>query len=159
MNSVRGPGGNIDRPPRLARDVTEAERSDFATDADGRLVFPGTVTRVEGVNLLYIKYDHTGDEEFVERAENVTPRAQMPWHPHLLQGQVVIMLAQNVRHGDAIEGLEVRLGPGLQYNECAHGVAAPVPARDGRPSVAVRWEEGRADAPLVRPEVRHVRCA
>ena len=103
VNSVRGPGGNVDRPPRLARDATEAERSNFGTDEDGRLVFPGTVTRVEGVNLLYIKYDHTGDEEFVERAENVTPRLQMPWHPHLLQGQVVIMLAQNVRHGDAIE--------------------------------------------------------
>ena len=57
---------------------------------------------------MYVKYDHTGDEEFVERAEGVKPRLQMPWHPQLMQGQVVIMLTQNVWHGDPIEGLEVR---------------------------------------------------
>ena len=71
-------------------------------------MFPGTVTRVEGVERVYVKYDHAGDEEFVERVEWLEPRLQMPWHPQCLQGQLVIMLTQNVRHGDPIEGLEVR---------------------------------------------------
>lgn len=34
----------------------------------------------------------------------------MPWHPRKLQGKLVIMLTRNVRHGDPIEGLEVRWG-------------------------------------------------
>ena len=108
VNSTRGPGTDLNRQPRLARDASGEERQEFATDKEGRLVFPGTVTRLEGVDRVYVKYDHTGDEEFVERVEGVTPRLQMPWQPQLLQGQLVIRLTQNVRHGDPIEGLETR---------------------------------------------------
>ena len=111
VNSTRGPGGDLDRPARLSRVASEEEQKAFATDKEGRLVFPGTVTRLEGVEIVYVKYDHTGDEECRERAEGLTPRLQMPWHPQLLQGQYVIRLTQNVRHGDPIEGLEARWGP------------------------------------------------
>ena len=110
VNSVRGLGDDLDRPPKLARDATADEKARFATDAQGRLVYPATVRRVEGVGVLMLEYDHHfGQGEFcAERFEHVTPRVQMPWHPRQLHGKLVIMLTRNVRHGEPIEGLEVR---------------------------------------------------
>ena len=110
VNSVRGPGADLERGVVYARDATDQDRTAFATNKEGHLVFPGTVTRVEGVERVYVKYDHSGDKEFSERVEWLQPRVQMPWNPQDLQGQLVIMLTQNVRHGDPIEGLEVRWG-------------------------------------------------
>ena len=81
VNSTRGPGDDLDRPPRLSRAASEEEQKAFATDKEGRLVFPGTVTRVEGVDRVWVKYDHNGDKECEERVEGLTPRLQMPWHP------------------------------------------------------------------------------
>ena len=108
VNSSRGPGADVDRAPVRAVDASAEARQQYTTDKDGYLVFPATVTRVEGVERVFLKYDHGGDEEFSERVEWLSPRLQMPWHPEQLQGQFVIMLTQNVRHGDPIEGLEVR---------------------------------------------------
>ena len=111
--------------------------------------FSLALTRVEGVNLLYIKYDHTGDEEFVERAENVTPRTQMPWHPHLLQGQVVIMLTQNVKHGDPIEGLEVRWGLVCNIMNALTALPHLYPHATGNGTMPWRYG-GRMDEPMHR---------
>ena len=55
VNSVRGEGDDLDRPPKLARDATPEERARFATDAQGRLVYPATVRRVEGLGVLVLE--------------------------------------------------------------------------------------------------------
>ena len=147
VNSTRGPGGDLDRPARLSRVASEEEQKAFATDKEGRLVFPGTVTRLEGVEIVYVKYDHTGDEEFRERAEGLTPRLQMPWHPQLLQGQYVIRLTQNVRHGDPIEGLEVRWGPVCQVLRALTALPHLYP----RVTNGLPWRfGGRMDEPMHR---------
>ena len=108
MNSVRGPSEDPERPPKLARDAGPEEKSSFAVGAQGYLVFPATVRRVEGAGVLMLEYDDFGGDLYPERSEHVVSRVQMPWHPRKLQGKLVIMLTRNVRHGDPIEGLEVR---------------------------------------------------
>ena len=109
VNSVRGEGRDLDRPPKLARDATPEERARFATDAQGRLVYPATVRRVEGLGVLMLEYDHLLGELCPERFEHVTARVQMPWQPRQLHGKLIIMLTRNVRHGEPIEGLELSL--------------------------------------------------
>ena len=110
VNSRRGPGDDLGRGPVLADDASSEAQQNYATDKNGYLVFPATVTRVDGVERVFLRYDHAGEEEFCERVEWLEPRVQMPWHPEQFQGQFVIMLTQNVNHGDPIEGLEVRWG-------------------------------------------------
>ena len=51
VNSVRGPGGQRDRPVRYAY-AHPADRERFATDEDGCLVYPATVREVLPDGLL-----------------------------------------------------------------------------------------------------------
>jgi hypothetical protein len=108
VNSVRGPGSGLERAPVMARDASEDWRRQYAEDAQGRLVFPGTVKGVEGPGIYKIEYDYLEGDSHVERREHLAPRLQMPWHPQKLQGKLVIMLTRNVKYGEPIEGLEVR---------------------------------------------------
>ena len=66
VNSRRGPGdGGPDREARRARD-NDADRQICAEDREGYLVYPATVTRVEGVRHVYVEYDCKKGEEYVE---------------------------------------------------------------------------------------------
>ena len=85
VDSRRGPGVDVDRAPVRAVDASAEARQQYTTDKDGYLVFPATVTRVEGVERVFLKYDHAGDEEFSERVEWLLPRLRMPWHLEQLQ--------------------------------------------------------------------------
>ena len=108
VNSCRGPGCEREREGRLARSATEEELRRFAVDKEGYLIFPATVRRVVDVRFVVLEYDGFPGEECVEAVENITPRVQMPWHPRDMFGRLVVMLMRNVKHGDPIEGLEVR---------------------------------------------------
>ena len=103
VDSIRGPGADLERPVRLARGAPEDAR--FATDGDGHLVFPATVREVLDRNLVL---DYDGGGEGLERREWVTARMTMPWHPKMLKNQLVIMLRRNLGRGRVLEGLEVR---------------------------------------------------
>ena len=77
-------------------------------DEYGCLVFPATVKRVESDGRLVLEYDHCKGEEFVEWAQDVNPRVQMPWHPKKLRKNLRIRLMRNIGHGQVLEGLEIR---------------------------------------------------
>ena len=107
VNSVRGMGidpGNPDRAIRRAADPSEEDRARYSVDSSGALVFPARVVEIRG-NLLVLRYEHGG--EGLEKAENVTPRLTMPWHPKDVP--LRIMLRRNIGRGKGVvEGLEVR---------------------------------------------------
>ena len=151
VNSVRGPGADPDRPPKLARDATPEELSRCAVDPHGRLVYPATVRRVEGAAILMLEYDEFRGELYPERTENLTSRVQMPWQPRQLQGALVIFLTQNVKFGDAIEGLEVRWGLVCRVMRALTSrpdVYAHMRLNDGR---ALPWRDGGGpDEPMHR---------
>ena len=41
-------------------------------------MYPAMVTRVEGLRHVYVEYDCKNGEEYIEAAENLQPRTQMP---------------------------------------------------------------------------------
>ena len=92
---------------RSASAASKHELSVLAVDGAGKLVFPATVLRVESDGRLVLRYDH-GFGEGVELPDWVSPRVEMPWHPHQLREALVVMLRRNVGHGQVLEGLEVR---------------------------------------------------
>ena len=106
MNSVRGPGDDLNRLPLYAAEVPVEVRSDRGVDDFGRLVFAATVTEVRADGSFVLSYD--GDGHGVESPGLVTPRVRMPWNPKFLKGQLTIMLRRNLGQGRVLEGLEVR---------------------------------------------------
>ncbi len=116
VNSVRGPGRDLERPPISAGDasVWNAHGERFAQDENGYLVFPAIVKEVRADGKLLLAYEDKdctslGADAFgLEEKDWVTPRVTMPWHPTFLKGQTKILLRRNMRGGTKLEGLEVR---------------------------------------------------
>ena len=105
VNSVRGPGRDVNRPIKKAADCTEEERRGHVIDGSGALVFPARVREVLPDQTLVLVYDHGG--EGVELPEHVRPRMVMPHHPKDVP--LHMMLRRNVGFGRApLEGLQVR---------------------------------------------------
>ena len=109
VNSLRGPGRDLARQPRLFVDASEEDRLRFAPDDFGRVVFPATVIRVHADGVLELQYDF-GIGDGLEEITQVQPRVRMPWHPKFLRGQYTLMLRRNLGHGRVLEGLELRWG-------------------------------------------------
>jgi len=137
VNSVRGPGEDLERQPKRAQDASDEERCQFSVDSNGCLVYPATVRAVDGPHKVSLEYDCCKGVWYPEYVENVTSRVQMPWHPRKLHGKLVIMLTRNVPHGDPIEGLEVRWG--VVCNILRALTACP---HIYRHLVATPWREG-----------------
>ena len=100
VNSVRGPYGDVRdprRPPVLAKDVGDADRQRFATNAKGELVFAGRVREVLNTGLIVVEYSCGG--EGLEVRENLEHRITLPWSPRVLRGTQVIMLRRGLSHG------------------------------------------------------------
>ena len=142
VNSRRGPGADPQREPKLARLAGEEDLRRFAVDRDGYLVFPATVKRVEGVRFAWVEYDDFKGEEYLEAVENVEARQHMPWNPKQLRGKLVIMLRRNVRHGDAIEGLEVRWEVVSQILQALTALPELYPFMKLPDGTVLPWREG-----------------
>ena len=84
VNSVRGPGDNLDRLPMYVAEVSAEVRQDHGVDEFGRLVFAATVTEVRSDGSFLLSYDSEG--QGVETPGMVTPRVRMPWNPKFLKG-------------------------------------------------------------------------
>ena len=112
VNSVRGPGDDVERPPISARDASPADRERFGEDENGYLVFPAKIVEVLPGGRLRLAYEDSECRSLgafgVEEMDQVSPRVTMPWNPRFLKGQTKILLRRNMRGGKKLEGLEVR---------------------------------------------------
>ena len=108
VNSSRGPGVDrfrVDREVVRATAASAEERDKYAVDQGGALIFPARVLEVGPDGVLVLEYD--GGVQGYERAEDVTPRLAMPWHPRDVP--LHLMLRRNIGRGrGALEGLQVR---------------------------------------------------
>jgi hypothetical protein len=95
VNSVRGPGEDIARAPKLARAAQTWEKERFGQDEDGYLVYPAEVRAIGIDGRLVLEYEDSEGRSLgsgEEWADNVSPRVTMPWHPRFLKGQTKILL-------------------------------------------------------------------
>jgi len=113
VNSVRGPGTDVNRPPIVWANASPADQERFGKDEDGYMVFPARIVEVlPGGRQLKLAYEDSQCNSLgafgIEEMDQVSPRVTMPWHPRFLKGQTKIYLRRNMRGGKKLEGLEVR---------------------------------------------------
>jgi hypothetical protein len=104
VDSVRGPGRDLQRETKKGVTCTKEERERHAVTAAGELVYPARVRDINADGTLVLDYDHGGDG--VELPEHVTARLVMPWNPKDVP--LHMMLRRNIGHGRVLEGLQVR---------------------------------------------------
>jgi hypothetical protein len=144
VDSVRGPGSDLQRETKKGVTCTKEERERHAVTAAGELVYPARVRDILADGTLVLDYDHGGDG--VELPEHVTARLVMPWNPKDVP--LHMMLRRNIGHGRVLEGLQVRW----------HYVARLLQAlcafpRNGYGPWRLGGSEPGADAQVLRPQV------
>jgi hypothetical protein len=132
VNSIRGPGEDLQRRPLKAWEPEAPKDAVHVVIPGGELVYPARVKEVMRDGRLLLEYDHGG--EGFELPQWVWSRAQMPWHPKDVP--LVLNLCRNLGRGVVLEGFQVRW---WYVSRLLHALTAYAP--NGQ-AWMIGWQEG-----------------